>query len=401
MKCVSRATDVLLIVLLLGRWGVTPSLATPTSIGETLKKQTRVIHPVGIDTVSLKLLQGLTESVVPPSKTSLTLRQGQLAVGRMAGSAKRISAGPDRQGWTLPYRILGVGKDGHDLDLQPLIEVDGGGFRPGGGGAVVRAFFATVFMAVEDSLNPTESHALEPPIRMLVTAEVDELFPRNVEFRRTNEFVEVKLRVISPRDPVRMRFVPSFDPNGSEIELAVLRGGLKISVSPQSIQGFGLETASITVRASGLPEPRGALVTLSTDRGTPGGTSLELNESGLATTTLRSITTGVATLSAEAEGAAGGTATAIFVMPWLFLGASLLGGAAGALVRWGKNRGKGGKRRGLGFDVGIGVVAGVIVAVAYAIGINLLDVRPAATAGEALVFVLAAFGGLFGIPERA
>jgi hypothetical protein len=34
------------------------------------------------------------------------------------------------------------------------------------------------------------------------------------------------------------------------------------------------------------------------------------------------------------------------------------------------------------------------VAVAYAVGINLLNVQPNATAGEALVFVLAALGAL-------
>jgi hypothetical protein len=41
-----------------------------------------------------------------------------------------------------------------------------------------------------------------------------------------------------------------------------------------------------------------------------------------------------------------------------------------------------------------GIVAGLLVATAYAVGINLLNLQPKATTGEALVFVLAALGAL-------
>jgi len=40
---------------------------------------------------------------------------------------------------------------------------------------------------------------------------------------------------------------------------------------------------------------------------------------------------------------------------------------------------------------------GVLTAVAYAVGINLLDVKPVANGGEALVFVLAALGAIGGV----
>lgn len=42
----------------------------------------------------------------------------------------------------------------------------------------------------------------------------------------------------------------------------------------------------------------------------------------------------------------------------------------------------------------LGILAGLVVTTAYAVGINLLNLSPEATTGEALVFALAAIGAL-------
>ncbi|HUP42738.1 MAG TPA: hypothetical protein VM599_05960, partial [Thermoanaerobaculia bacterium] len=280
--------------------------------------------------------------------------------------------------------------------LQALVEVDGGGMRPQAGGG----FLGRIFAAVRDVRRPGESRTLETPIELLVTAEVDEVEPRRISLDRTNHFSEVSLRATSPRDLVRVRLVPSFDPEGAEIEMPVLRGELRLTISPREIQGLGLETARVTVQAAGLPSSAGLVVALSCDRGSLEADALTLNPSGIASTTIRSVSLGGATVRAEAAGLAPGEAPVHFVFPWLFLAATLVGGVVGSLIRWARTEHA--ARRSLWVELLVlGVLVGLVVAAAYSIGINLLGLEPKARAGEALVFVLAALGAYFGIPSRS
>ncbi|HVS12512.1 MAG TPA: hypothetical protein VMV46_01215, partial [Thermoanaerobaculia bacterium] len=282
--------------------------------------------------------------------------------------------------------------------LQALVEVDGGGMRPQAGGG----FLGRIFAAVRDVRRPGESRTLETPIELLVTAEVDEVEPRRISLNQTNRFSEVSLRATSPRDLVRVRLVPSFDPEGAEIEMPVLRGELRLTISPREIQGLGLETARVTVQAAGLPSSAGLVVALSSDRGSLEADAPTLNPSGIASTTIRSVSLGEATVRAEAAaaGLAPGEAAVHFVFPWLFLAAALVGGVVGSLIRWARTEHA--ARRSLWVELLVlGVLVGLVVAAAYSIGINLLGLEPKARAGEALVFVLAALGAYFGIPSRS
>lgn len=83
-----------------------------------------------------------------------------------------------------------------------------------------------------------------------------------------------------------------------------------------------------------------------------------------------------------------------FDAPWLFLGAALAGGLAGAFVR---GRGRGRWRGALA----IGVVSALIMTLAYAAGIDwpahVLNSAGIDRSGEAVVFVLGAIGALVGV----
>jgi len=366
-------------------------------------KRTRVIDLEGTASSDVRVLdQGAVREVAAGTE-EVRLRPNQILTRRLPEEATRIEPEADgetaataNQRWALPYQIVGLDAEGAAFELQPLVEVDGGGMRPQSGGG----FLGRIFAAVHDLKRPGESRPLSPPIEILVTAEVDEVQPRRISLDRTNRFTEVTLRAASPSDLVHVRLVPSFDPEGTEIEVPVVRGHLQLTVSPSRIQGLGLETARVQVRATGLPSADGIAVALSSDRGSLEASELTLGATGVATTTIRSVTTGVATVRAEAAGLAPADAKVLFVFPWLFLAAAVLGGVVGSLIRWARTEVAG--RRSLWLELLVlGVLVGLVVASAYSIGINLIGFEPATHAGEAVVFVLSALGAFFGIPSRA
>ena len=90
---------------------------------------------------------------------------------------------------------------------------------------------------------------------------------------------------------------------------------------------------------------------------------------------------------------------AIVLAGVVFLVAAAVGGLAGSVVREGHF--KFSKKQAVAWSRALGntlagAVVGLIAAVAYAVGINLVNVKPAASGGEALVFVIAALGALGG-----
>jgi len=300
--------------------------------------------------------------------------------------------------WALPYQLVGRNQAGTALNLQPIIVVDAGGLRPAADGS----FWGRIFAGVLDADRPDESHAIGRNITFLITGDLDSVKPQTISFDQTNHFEKVDLAAGSPPDPVRLQVRPTFDPQGQStppIEIPVLRGAIRLTVSPRRIQGLGLETARVSVQAVGVPPPDHLSVDLSSDRGWIDPAPVSLDASGLASATIRSVTTGTATLhAASIASLAPGEVSVTFLFPWLFLGAALLGGGAGGLIR--RARAAPAERRSLWMDLLVlGILVGLVIACAYSVGINLLPFQPTAHAGEALVFVLAALGAIFGVPN--
>lgn len=323
---------------------------------------------------------------------------GEQGIASQLGGRLSEHAPPSRgpgEMWTLPYRFVGLDAAADELELEAVVQVDGGGLRPQRSGG----FLGRIFAQVLDRARPSEQRALPSAIEILVTAAVDSVDPQTIRLERTNQWSRVELSAASPDDPVVVRLVPTFDPEGTEIEVPLVRGSLRLSISPREIQGLGLETADVTVRAIGLPDPTGREVVLVADRGSPDEHRLLLSPEGTASTSIRSVTTGTAKVTVEASGMVPAEAAVDFVFPWLFLIATVVGGVAGALIRWARTAKT--KRRNLLAEIFlVGVLTGLVVAVAYSVGINLLGWEPTARAGEALVFVFSALGAYFGLPSR-
>ena len=86
--------------------------------------------------------------------------------------------------------------------------------------------------------------------------------------------------------------------------------------------------------------------------------------------------------------------------PVRFLAASLLGGLLGSAVAAlaARRRGRVASRPAYGLG---GLTTGLLVAVAFAVGLNLTGLEILTQYGEAVVFVVAALGAILGLPGVA
>ena len=166
--------------------------------------------------------------------------------------------------------------------------------------------------------------------------------------------------------------------------MAVERPVLTLRVSPERLQGFGLEAADVKLEgADGAGE-----ASLSVSQG-------RLEASNLAsggTTTLRSSGVGEGTITASLSGYQEARATVTYVLPIAFFLAALVGGLFGAGIQW--TALGGGKKEGanLGLSMGTGALVGLLLAVAWALGVNVVGLSLASGFNEAAVFLIAAVG---------
>jgi hypothetical protein len=325
----------------------------------------------------------------------ITIARNELLVARTGDrSVERTVDG--RQRFELPITMIGVGPKGGVLNLAAVVEVAGGGFRlrrDAGG------YEGQIFVGIEDKDNPAGRPLLGRKVQFLVTADADSVKPDTLEIGHANlPYKPVVIETTRPGDAVTVRIRPDFDQKAFEIALKITRPQLTIAAMPPSVQGLGLETTDLRVSVVGAVVPEGVPVSVTADGGRLSSTDPVLSAGGTATTSLRSVGLGKATVRASHPFFEPSTPEEVtFLFPWAFAIAVTLGGAIGGVLRYGIPKRRKGKRvdvRPLLWHGVFGVLTGLVVAAAYAVGINLLNVEPSATAGEALVFVLAALGAL-------
>lgn len=168
---------------------------------------------------------------------------------------------------------------------------------------------------------------------------------------------------------------------------------LDVDTANGNIAGFGIESTKVMVTLTNLADAPGRVVTLHVQpSGYLSNSRLVLDAKGTAETELRSGSIGPAQIRATSPGIATVTATVDYAFPFLIIAAALLGGLLGGgarLLRADENKGA---PRQLAF----GVLYGVLVFAAYAIGINLLAFTPAVTVGALSVFAISALAAFFG-----
>ena len=206
--------------------------------------------------------------------------------------------------------------------------------------------------------------------------------------------------VANPVLVIRVRFILLLTLGGSSVraqQVTVPTTMLRIRASPARIQGFGLETATLTVVVD--DQLKGRLLVLAATRGRLDADTLRLSESGVAVTTVRSGGWGEARIDGDVGSLAHGELILYYVFPWSVLVAGILGGAIGALVRMRRV----GHRKGRSFaaDMLLGSAAGLLAAIALALGVNLVGINLNVRFGEAAIFLVAALGAALDLPALA
>lgn len=197
--------------------------------------------------------------------------------------------------------------------------------------------------------------------------------------------------------PADLQVVSNVTPEGVKLTLPV-QPALFVRVTPQRIQGWGLETADVLVQSRALASTASREVQLSTEGGgIVEPTELTLSAAGTGKASIRSVSTGNAVVTVSGPAFPDEASAPIeFVFPTRFLIAALFGGLAGGLLRMGVPR-RGARWGLLLAKLGLGVICGAIVFALYALGVNLIGFNLPGRAGELVVFVVAALGALGGV----
>lgn len=256
-----------------------------------------------------------------------------------------------------------------------------------------RMFSGTVSLGVVE-IEPSGSvQTLSAPIDFEVLGLAAD--PRQVQAKTTSPpFATVRVDVRDPDgDSVDVRVRSILSPDREEaVALKVDRPILKVSVSPDVIQGWGLETASLLVSAD---EARGSRETLqaASRLGRLSQQRIALDQEGLGSATLRSASIGRDTVTVGGSPFKETTVAVTFAPPVRFIIAATVGGLVGGVLRIGRRiRVDAQTAR----DLALSVLTGAVVFGLYALGVNVTGFDLPAQAGEVVVFVVAAIGAFVG-----
>lgn len=368
---------VCLFLCMIGAQGVSAQSRRKIDVATARVSQLKVLRPSGLSNVGGGV-SGITTVEVRPSELLFERLDRPAIVTQNASGVSRQE---------LPFRLYGVSPEGSHLDFGVVVDIEGGGMRPSPNAA---SFVGKLRFGIINSQNPASQQTLPTPVGFLVTADVDSIDPDgSVNLDHTNlPFVPVTLSAVSPRDTVSVQIRPSFSPaNPVKVDINVIRPELNIEISPKSIQGWGLEEASITIRTTGLAQPKAAEVTLNATRGGLEKTSVNLDDNGVGAAKIRSIGLGLAKISAKSSRLRDAETDVRFTFPWAFTISAMLGGILGVLAK--KVQSKGKKSGSMAVSLLAGIAIGMLGAVAYAVGVNLTGYVPKAQVGEALILFVA------------
>jgi len=291
----------------------------------------------------------------------------------------------------LPVQIITVDRSGTQLlTLTIRVAAEGAGLSFD---AANRTFSGIVLIGLEDSLRRTQRIDLGTQgMALQVTSDAGRVVPENVSISHTNiPWDTVRVLAANPHDTVHLLIRAVFKPEGYTAPILVDRPSIDVRPASSNIQGLGLEATPVSVTIPTFLRVDTVTVTLWSDRGGLDSGTIRVPPSGTSEIGLRSSGLGHNTVHAQIAGIASGEAPVRYTLPWPFLAAAILGGVAGTILRR--------RRRKLALaDFVAGVVAGLVSALAYAIGLNLTGFNLNVRFGEVVVLVVAALGAALELP---
>jgi hypothetical protein len=332
---------------------------------------------------------------IEADERNVALRSDQYIVARWA--ARDVETTPTMaakaKAWSIGFGFIGVTPNGDEIRFRPIIETSGGLLVS----RDARRFKGLIYVGLRDNKDPAAAYPLPQPISLLVSGQADQLTPRQLTINHTNlPFAEVTVESQDPPDTVEFTLVANGTTERATVSLPVVRPQLVVSPARGRIQGLGLETSTVNVRAVGVANPAGRVVSLSSDLGSLEPSELTLNDQGTASAVMRSVSIGTATIRALSPPLKPAAEPIVFSWPITLVLASVFGGVAGAFLARLQKSGMP-KTKSVPTVVVRGTITGVIVVALYAVGVNVLPIHPSANVGEVLAFAVAAAGGFLGL----
>lgn len=258
------------------------------------------------------------------------------------------------------------------------------------------AFSGGFWVALSNADDPADRRSLSTPITVAVNAVgASEVVPAPLEIADVGRWHPVTITIPNPSgSPYRVGVSADPQDQGNEIDLSVIRPVVQLIPERSHISGWGIGSVAIAVSIQGLASPLGFRLPLSTENGSLTPSSVVFDAQGHATTILRSDSASSTVVRIGQAQLQGEPVDVQFDAPWMFLLCATAGGLLGAFVR-----GKGRKK--WGYALMIGMSSAVLMALAYAIGIDWLargfGAPALSVAGEAVVFVLGGLAALVGV----
>ena len=282
-----------------------------------------------------------------------------------------------------------LASDGSALLLKPIIIAQPLTFN-----AALHMFVGSIKVGVSEIGEPGNAKALSAPVSFQVL-EGDLANPEELEVKHSGLPMS-KFEIQSPQAAggLIVNVASTFDPAGVPVTLKLVP--VFRVAAPKSMDGLGLETATIRVSASGLPNLDTQTVGITVDGpARADGDTVHLDKSGHGIMGIRSVGIGSAVVTAQLEGFPDASVGVKVAPPFLTLLASLVGGLTGGLIRLLPSL-SGNTMRRFWLGLSVSVLVGLVVFGLYAIGVNVLPIQPKVQVGAVFVAVVSAMGALLG-----
>lgn len=276
-----------------------------------------------------------------------------------------------------------------DLQLKPFILVNQPLQRNSAG-----SFEGELLIGVIEIVDSGLTRQLPTPLLFQIVGAVQSIPEKVLVDTTSPPFRKVRVIVNAVQDKAAsLRIVSVIDRAGTVVSLP-LAGEFSVDTERGSIEGYGLETTRVHVSTTAIPNAKGRLVTLKVN---PSGYLtngvLSLDADGNAETVLRSDGSGTAQIRATSAELKTAVTDVEFRFPYRTLGASILGGLLGAAASFLTTPQQQSRpaRRIIG-----AALFGVLVFLAYAVGVNLLPIEPKVNVGSIVVAAVSGFGAWLG-----
>jgi hypothetical protein len=259
--------------------------------------------------------------------------------------------------------------------------------------ATHNSFVGSIWLGVNEIVGGRPPRQLVTPVDFEIL-DADNAQPAEVHVTRTGApYQEVQLQ-LSAAEGAKVNITSNLAPDPFDLPLP-LKPALLVRASDDPIDGLGLGSSVITVTAIGLNNAKGRPVVFQK----VGGGSIkpqqgQLDENGMASTELRSDgLNGGAQVIAVLPGLSQVSTNVGFRPPYGAIFASLIGALFGAAIRVGTSKLRGGHAA---LAILVSVLVGVVVFALFAVGVNVLPIKPTVTQGAAVVFAISALGAFLG-----